>query len=310
MNGTGGPGQVDPEALVELLTTLDGRGYNFVTPTPLTHSRALTNGASGADPLRDVFGWSRGSERLDPDLQAVMARAGVIIAAADGVRSRVRVARLDGRLFAHSAYPTDAPDAVFLGPDSYRFARLLRAELAGWRGGGTLVDIGTGAGVGAIVACGLAGPDRVIATDTNQAALALAAANARHAGCAIDFVESADLPTTAIDLAIANPPFLVDEGERAYRHGGAMRGCGVAFDMATAAMARLTSGGRLILYTGSPIVAGRDDFATALADAADAAGCTLRYEEIDPDIFGEELDSPAYARVERIALVAAIAVKA
>jgi hypothetical protein len=27
------------------------------------------------------------------------------------------------------------------------------------------------------------------------------------------------------------------------------------------------------------------------------------YEEIDPDVFGEELDTPAYAAVERIAAV-------
>ncbi|MBV8972992.1 MAG: methyltransferase [Sphingomonadaceae bacterium] len=240
----------------------------------------------------------------------MLEAAGVLVPAADGWRSRVRVARLDGRLFLHSAYPTDAPDAVFLGPDSYRFARLIRAELADWRGGGTLVDIGTGAGVGAVVACGVARPDRVIASDINPMALELAAVSAAHAGCAVTFVAGRDLPDVGIDLAVANPPFLVDDGERAYRHGGAMRGCGVALDMATAALRRLNRGGRLVLYTGSPIVGGRDDFRAHLADAAGHAGATLRYDEIDPDIFGEELDRPAYAGVERIALVAAIATKA
>jgi hypothetical protein len=28
-----------------------------------------------------------------------------------------------------------------------------------------------------------------------------------------------------------------------------------------------------------------------------------RYEELDPDVFGDELDRPAYAAVERIAAV-------
>ncbi len=300
---------MNPGALGALLQWLDARAYDFVPPTPLTHARALRNGAAGGDALRDLFGWSIGVPAVEPDLRALLDRADIAIDAADGVRSDLRVARLDRSLFFHSAYPTDAPDAVFLGPDSYRFARLIRAELADWRGGGTLLDIGTGAGVGAVVACGVARPTRTIATDINPAALDLAAVSAAHGRCRVEFILGGDLPDVAVDLAVANPPFLVDDGERAYRHGGAMRGCGVALDMATAAMARLTVGGRLILYTGSPVTRGHDDFRAALADAAGVAGCALRYEELDPDIFGEELDRPAYAGVDRIALVAAVAVR-
>jgi len=44
----------------------------------------------------------------------------------------------------------------------------------------------------------------------------------------------------------------------------------------------------------------------ALEQALPGLGCTLSYEEIDPDIFGEELDEPAYADVERIAAVGAV----
>lgn len=309
MECAGGLGGLNPAALGELLAWLDARGYAFVAPTPLTHARALRNGATGRDVLCDLFGWSVAVAAIDADLRLLLKRAGALVDTPEGVQSRFRVARLDGRLFLHSAYPTDAADAVFLGPDSYRFARLLRAELADWRGGGALVDLGTGAGVGAIVGCRVARPDRVIATDINPAALRLAAVNAAHAGCAVEFLLSDGLPDGPIDLAVANPPFLVDDGERAYRHGGTLRGCGVALAMARAAMARLTPGGRLILYTGSPVAGGRDDLRAALADAAAAACCTLRYEEIDPDIFGEELDRPAYAGVDRIALVAAVAVK-
>ena len=35
---------------------------------------------------------------------------------------------------------------------------------------------------------------------------------------------------------------------------------------------------------------------------SDAVGWT--YRELDPDVFGEELDKPGYERVERIAVVA------
>ena len=79
--------------------------------------------------------------------------------------------------------------------------------------------------------------------------------------------------------------------------------------MATAAAERLAPGGRLILYTGSAIVAGQDRLHAALASALATRGCMLRYREIDPDVFGEELAGPLYAEVDRIALVAAIATK-
>jgi hypothetical protein len=35
-------------------------------------------------------------------------------------------------------------------------------------------------------------------------------------------------------------------------------------------------------------------------------GLAMRYREIDPDVFGEELEMPAYRDVDRIALIAAI----
>ena len=45
--------------------------------------------------------------------------------------------------------------------------------------------------------------------------------------------------------------------------------------------------------------------AAFLETAADA-GCALRYREIDPDVFGEQLDLPGYEDVERIAAVGAV----
>jgi hypothetical protein len=38
-------------------------------------------------------------------------------------------------------------------------------------------------------------------------------------------------------------------------------------------------------------------------------GARLEYVELDPDVFGEELERPAYASVERIAVVGLDAVK-
>jgi len=39
-----------------------------------------------------------------------------------------------------------------------------------------------------------------------------------------------------------------------------------------------------------------------------AASATI-YRELDPDVFGEELERPAYARVERIAVIGLDVVK-
>ena len=63
--------------------------------------------------------------------------------------------------------------------------------------------------------------------------------------------------------------------------------------------------------SGTAIVAGHDALRATLEQAMHAAGCTLRYRELDPDIFGEELDRPAYADagVERIAAIGAIATR-
>jgi hypothetical protein len=59
----------------------------------------------------------------------------------------------------------------------------------------------------------------------------------------------------------------------------------------------------MLLYSGAAIVDGRDGLKTALEALPGAA---VRYAEIDPDVFGEELDKPPYAGVERIAAVGAV----
>jgi hypothetical protein len=60
----------------------------------------------------------------------------------------------------------------------------------------------------------------------------------------------------------------------------------------------------MLLYTGAPIVDGEDQFFLALEPVLKSAGRAFTYEEIDPDVFGEELDQASYARTDRIAVVA------
>ena len=303
-------------ALLRLLETLKRRGYRFVTPTPATHARVVARGDRGeARDLADILGWSLpfAPSILDAELFGLLEAGDALEAVGDGLcRSRLRVSSLKDDLYLHSAYPTEAEDSVFFGPDSYRFADLIAAELDAARpAGATIVDIGTGAGVGALVAARRCPDAAVWMTDVNPAALRLAAINAEAAGVSIRGVESATLDPVSgpIDLALANPPYIIDDDARTYRDGGGMFGGQVSVDMACMAVRRLTAGGRLILYTGSAVVRGDDLVGKALADLAQAEDCSLRYRELDPDVFGEELERPAYAEVDRIAVVAAILTK-
>lgn len=300
-------------ALLELLHLLGARGYRFVSPTPATHARVIARpDRREARTLEDVLGWSLPYRAgvLDGAIERLLDRAGQIAPAGELRRSRVRVSSLHDRLFLHSAFPTDDADAVFFGPDSYRFADLIARELSANppHPGAHIVDIGTGSGVGGIVAAGGCPGARVTLTDVNPAALRFAAINARAAGITVDLIEGDSLAGIArpVDLAVANPPYIIDESRRLYRDGGGMHGGDVSLAMARMAMERLGPGGTLILYTGSAIIGGGDPLRLALEAAARTHDCTMRYAELDPDMFGEELDSPAYRDVERIAIVAAI----
>jgi len=302
-------------ALLALLDALKVRGYAFVTPTPATHSRVVARtDRKQAHDLYDVFGWSLpfGPGVLDTEIEALAEQADILAEDGRGRRSTLRASSLHGRLFLHSAYPTDDRDAVFFGPDSYRFADLIASELGACAPGARIVDIGTGGGVGAIVAAGHCAEATVTMTDINPTALALARINAAHNGVDAEFVETDGLNGVppGLDVALANPPYIIDSAGRSYRDGGDMHGGRISFEMAVAAADRLAPGGRLILYTGSAIVRGRDPLRDALEPALAERGCTLRYREIDPDMFGEELENDAYADVDRIAIVAAIATKA
>lgn len=299
--------------LEELLRLLRAADYRFVAVTPATHARVIA-GKDEAEGVRDVLGWSLPFRvgLLPPEIHALLARAGALEPAGEGRwKSNLRVASLGEQMFLHSAFPTEAEDSVFFGPDTYRFADLVRAELPRLRKVRRLVDIGAGSGAGGIVAAGLVPGARITLTDINGHALRLAAANARAAGVEVELVQGAELAGVEgpVDLVIANPPYLVDEGARAYRHGGDMHGARLSLDWALEAAPRLEPGGHMLLYTGAAIVNGHDALREALERLLPPLDCTLRYREIDPDIFGEELERPAYAGVERIAAVGAVIAK-
>ncbi len=65
-----------------------------------------------------------------------------------------------------------------------------------------------------------------------------------------------------------------------------------------AACERLAPCGTLLLYTSVAIVDGGNPFREATASLLDGAGMRWTYRELDPDVFGKELDTEAYARAD------------
>ena len=309
--------------LLKLLCLLRASDYHFMTPTPLTHQRFIRQSVIyGRRSLRDIFGWNLGfqwSGELQPFL-AVMARADVLLGNGT-LRSAVRVASLDDDLFLHSSYPTNDDSAIFFGPDTYRFVRFLQQWGAVFslpdvtclkQKPKRVLDVGCGSGAGGIAAV------RMLAAKGQETLLTLSDINPRALQFASVNAEFARLPATTVlsdgfehlggefDLIITNPPYMEDEQERLYRHGGAQLGRTLSVRLATEALAHLAPGGSLVLYTGVAIVDGIDGFLADLQQPLQQSGCTWSYTEVDPDEFGEELERPAYRRAERIAAVGLI----
>jgi len=299
-------------ALVELGNALRKLGYRFITPTPATI--ALVNQRPGnetARDLMDVFGWSRPFEAriLPAHLLALLKEAGMLRTDKGLLRSAVRVSSssVGDALFFHSAWPTDAVDAVFFGPDTYRFLRQLEAAVPALPSApARCIDIGCGAGAGAIALARMLPAATIHAVDINPAAVSMTVVNAALAGAVKVIAGESDLLKDIkgqFDLIIANPPYLVDAGKRSYRHGGGVLGGALSLSIVDAAIDRLAPGGSLMLYSASAIVRGIDEMHEAVRARLDGAGFSWSYGEIDPDVFSEELANPAYAQVDRLAAV-------
>jgi release factor glutamine methyltransferase len=307
---TAHPSPISDTALLNLGRALRDAGYHFITVTPDTHARVNARPENGeAQCLADVFGWSRPFRRsvLPSSMLGLMEQGGVLLQDSGFYRSSVRASSLNGELFFHSAFPTTAADSVFFGPDTYRFTDAILHAL--WKHDRPIrraVDIGCGAGPGGIVAAKTLADAKVFMVDINEAALRLARVNAQLASvtnveaCHSDLLSGLE---GGFDLIVANPPYLVDPAQRAYRHGGGQLGAGLSLAILDAALERLSPGGTLVLYTGAAVVNGEDPFRSVVADRLSQSGARWAYREIDPDVFGEELEAEAYRHVDRIAAV-------
>lgn len=293
----------------ELAIRLKQSGYLFTAITPSSHERVnrRTENAAARD-LRDVFGWSRpfGPGLLPDSMVELMDEAGVL-RCGDVWRSAVRFATYDGEIFVHSAFPTDSADSVYFGPDTYRLTEAVLAQLAASdQPVRRAIDVGTGTGAVAIAIAKRAPDAEVVAVDINPQALRFARVNADLAGVANVRPCASDLLTGVpgdFDLIVANPPFMIDLGHRTYRDGGGPHGHGLTLAILDAAVERLRPGGALVMLSGTGIVGGRDPLLEAADRRLAGTRLSLRYQEIDPDVYGDELDGEAYGHADRVAVV-------
>jgi SAM-dependent methyltransferase len=284
--------------------------------TPATHERVNRRGANAtARTLRDVFGWSRpfGAGVVPAGLMELLRSADAVRESGDLWRSLVRFSSYDDELLVHSAFPTDAADSVFLGPDTYRMADAAVAHVSGLdRSATRAADIGCGTGAGAIAVAKRLPQADVFAVDINETALRYTGINAALAGvdrvrpCRSDLLDGVDGP---LDLIISNPPFMIDPAGRTYRDGGGPDGNQLSLNVIDVAAERLAPRGSLVLFSGTGIIDGHDPLREAAMERLAGTGLTWTYREVDPDVYGEELDGPAYARAERIAVVLLTAIR-
>lgn len=285
-------------------------------PSKLDHPKA----ALGKN-LRDIFGWGLPftANTLCPMLHRIVNEAELIEQEGDLLRSKVRISSLGNDLFLHSQFPTTGEDSVFFGPDTYRFARFIRHSLEKDQGLHQravesftkpfhILDIGCGAGAGgiAVVRALPQGLSYILAmNDINRRALDLMAVNAQVAEIPVRPMEGDIFENIneKYDLIVANPPYMKDESGRAYRDGGEQLGLDLSVRIFQTAFEHLAPGGQLLLYTGVAMTSQSDPFLSIIKPLLASANCTWSYEEIDPDVFGEELEMPAYASAHRIAAV-------
>lgn len=313
------------QVVLDLINWLREQNYHFITVTPLTHARIWQRHPEQlGQTLNDIFGWNRpfmfSKQALLPDALAErLLEAGWLIADesnADQVRSQIRISSLPllGKeaLLAHGQYPTVQAQSVFFGPDSYRFVLALQHFLQQNKPAiQRALELCAGAAPAALQIKQYAPDAEVFATDINDHAMQLAQVNGLTNQLPLEVRYSNLLNDLEgdFDLIVANPPYLADPQKRAYRHGGDLYGAALSLRIVDESLPRLTAQGTFMLYTGVAIREGVDLFWQALQPILQKHPhdrYRVTYTQLDPDVFGEELESGIYQDIDRIAAVSLI----
>lgn len=145
--------QTKKQALLDLLKHLKANAYQFISVTPETHSRVLRHAAVG-ETLADIFGWNRWfyAADLKAPLFELLKYHDLLEQQEQLFRCKFRVSSLNDEIFIHSSYPTTSQNAVFLGPDTYRFNLHLDCFLKQQQFSvSSILEVGSGTGATAIL---------------------------------------------------------------------------------------------------------------------------------------------------------------
>ncbi len=174
--------------------------------------------------LGESVGAERAAEALAPAALDELLEAHWLVREGDTVRCPVRITPHEGVLLVHDPIDMGRPDAdVVLGRSSAAntLARLTPREQVG-----SVLDVGTGCGIQALLAAEHA--DRVVAVDVNERALAMTELGAALSGIGnIELRQGSWFEPVAgeqFDLIVSNPPFVISpESDLVYRDGSGGR---------------------------------------------------------------------------------------
>lgn len=246
-----------------------GRAISDRMRLPLLHRWLEREGSPAADLLRlFVYGAAlpegRVREIVGGDLQAALARAGVLVGASgedagpgapppegDAVRSAYLLAPFDG-LWILSDEPWAGREAA-VGP---AMTTLVLHALLPPAVRGAFLDVGCGAGTFALVAA-RRGAAPAVGVDISERAVRVARVNARLNDVLAEFRAGDGLEPvrgTEFDIAVCQPPYVVAPPGRertTYLHGGEW-GDELALRLAGEIAGGLAPGGRALLFFDSP----------------------------------------------------------
>lgn len=332
--------QAQQQLLAELVADLKSRNYHFIAISPASH--ALVNARADnqlAYNLEGIFGWGR---RFAPQLlgEAWFSRlqqAGVIVPEGEYWLSKVAVASMDGCLLLHSAYPANDDNAVRLGPDDYRFYSWVDHYLTLHKPAvRRAVDLGCGTGGISMVLATRLPQAQILGVDGNPLALALASASAAGNGLQYLQWQQGALQSSLqgeFDLIVANMVHLnrphslhaklplADTQNANTQHDPQVLNTALNPTLAPdpnheiveettqvlaivqQAIERLAVRGTILLYARVLVRHGRDALRQGVESLLQGSSLVFEYEELDPDIDGDLLESLDFQQVDRIAAV-------
>ena len=180
---------------------------------------------------------------------------------------------LPRRIF-HLGLELRVPEDVFPPAGDGSFHRLIRDEV---RPSDRVLDMGTGSGIGALLAASRSSD--VVAVDINPKAVAAAAANAVRNGVAdrIRFLESDVFAAVDGRFDVIDPPFRWFKARDLLELGTADENYRALTTFMTNAVSYLRPGGRILLHFGT---SGDIDYLYQLIDAAAFKKEVLATEEL------------------------------